>query len=44
VVALLGWWLPRWLDRLLSNVSLEGHLVQGLDEKAPDEERSTVPV
>jgi RND superfamily putative drug exporter len=27
VVTLLGdraWWLPRWLDRLLPNVSLEG--------------------
>jgi putative drug exporter of the RND superfamily len=29
VVTLLGdraWWLPGWLDRLLPNVSLEGHL------------------
>ncbi|MET0818162.1 MAG: MMPL family transporter [Solirubrobacteraceae bacterium] len=36
VVTLLGdraWWLPRRLDRLLPNVSLEGHLVKGLDEK-----------
>jgi RND superfamily putative drug exporter len=35
VVTLLGdraWWLPGWLDRLLPNVSLEGHLVQGIDE------------
>src|SRR5215207_9202262 len=43
VVTLLGdraWWLPGWLDRLLPNVSLEGHLVEGLDEVAdPDEER-----
>ena len=48
VVTLLGdraWSLPRWLDRLLPNVSLEGHLVQGLDEKAPEEEeRPPVPV
>ena len=32
VVTLLGdhaWWLPGWLDRLLPNVSLEGHLVRG---------------
>ena len=32
VVTLLGdhaWWLPRWLDRILPNVSLEGHLVRG---------------
>jgi putative drug exporter of the RND superfamily len=43
VVTLLGdraWWLPRWLDRLLPNVSLEGHLVQGLDEqREPEREK-----
>jgi putative drug exporter of the RND superfamily len=36
VVTLLGdraWWVPRWLDRILPNVSLEGHLVRGLDER-----------
>jgi putative drug exporter of the RND superfamily len=46
VVTLLGdhaWWLPRWLDRILPNVSLEGHLVQGLDSPA-EEEREKVPV
>jgi putative drug exporter of the RND superfamily len=45
VVTLLGdraWWLPAWLDRLLPDVSLEGHLVEGVDEKAPDEERPKV--
>jgi len=34
VVTLLGdkaWWLPGWLDRILPNVSLEGHLVESLD-------------
>src|SRR5690606_11416568 len=34
VVTLLGdraWWLPGWLDRILPNLSLEGHLVQGVD-------------
>ena len=38
VVTLLGdkaWWLPGWLDRLLPNVSLEGHLVEGVDERVP---------
>jgi putative drug exporter of the RND superfamily len=38
VVTLLGdraWWLPDWLDRLLPDVSLEGHLVEGLDERVP---------
>jgi putative drug exporter of the RND superfamily len=36
VVQLLGekaWWLPRWLDRLLPNISLEGHLVNNSDPK-----------
>ena len=36
VVTLLGdraWWLPGWLDRILPNVSLEGHLVESLDGK-----------
>jgi hypothetical protein len=35
-----AWWLPRWLDRILPNVSLEGHLVEGLDAK---EEREPEP-
>ncbi|MCW3012649.1 MAG: drug exporter-like proteinr of the superfamily [Solirubrobacterales bacterium] len=38
VVLLLGdraWWLPGWLDRVLPNVSLEGHLVEGVDDKDP---------
>ena len=45
VVTLLGdraWWLPGWLDRLLPDVSLEGHLVEGLDEKTVEEERVAV--
>jgi RND superfamily putative drug exporter len=43
VVYLLGaraWWLPAWLDRLLPNVSLEGHLEEGVDERrAPADAR-----
>jgi RND superfamily putative drug exporter len=38
VVTLLGdhaWWLPAWLDRILPNVSLEGHLVESVDDKEP---------
>jgi putative drug exporter of the RND superfamily len=34
VVMLLGdhaWWLPKWLDKILPNVSLEGHLVENVD-------------
>jgi putative drug exporter of the RND superfamily len=48
VVTLLGdraWWLPSWLDRILPNVSLEGHLVEGVDEPAPLEpEPERIPV
>jgi RND superfamily putative drug exporter len=36
VVTLLGdhaWWLPKWLDKILPNVSLEGHLVENVDPK-----------
>ena len=36
VVTLLGdraWSLPPWLDRILPNISLEGHLVKGVDER-----------
>jgi RND superfamily putative drug exporter len=36
VVTLLGdhaWWLPRWLDKILPNVSLEGHLVENVDPR-----------
>ena len=42
VVTLLGdraWWLPGWLDKILPNVSLEGHLVQGLDTPTPSRSR-----
>lgn len=38
VVMLLGdhaWWLPDWLDRVLPDVSLEGHLVEGIDREPP---------
>ncbi|WP_320671150.1 MMPL family transporter [Patulibacter defluvii] len=34
VVTLLGdkaWYLPKWMDRLIPNVSLEGHLVKNID-------------
>jgi RND superfamily putative drug exporter len=41
VVTLLGdraWWLPGWLDRVLPDVSLEGHLVRGLDGQEAEPE------
>jgi len=34
VVTLLGdkaWWLPKWLDRILPDIALEGHLVENKD-------------
>jgi RND superfamily putative drug exporter len=44
VVTLLGdraWWLPRWLDRVLPNVSLEGHRVSGVDKRGvPEPQRA----
>jgi len=39
VLALLGkraWWLPRWLDRALPNVDVEGEGLRALDEKTGD--------
>jgi RND superfamily putative drug exporter len=44
VVTLLGdraWWVPDWLDKVLPNVSLEGHLVESVD--AREEERVKAP-
>ncbi|MFF4266544.1 MMPL family transporter [Streptomyces virginiae] len=51
VLALLGhkaWWLPKWLDRLLPNVDVEGeslrkHLEKSSDSpKGPDKDRELV--
>ncbi|MFI5994607.1 MMPL family transporter [Streptomyces sp. NPDC051362] len=39
VLALLGkraWWLPKWLDRALPNVDMEGEGLRALDEKRRD--------
>jgi RND superfamily putative drug exporter len=36
VVTLLGrraWWLPGWLDRIIPDISLEGHLVENRDPR-----------
>ena len=45
VVTLLGdsaWWLPGWLDRLLPNVSLEGHVGEAADREPAEDERELV--
>ncbi|NXY98427.1 MMPL family transporter [Streptomyces sp. BR123] len=52
VLALLGhkaWWLPRWLDRLLPNVDVEGeslrrHLEAAGPAEGPDKDRELVNV
>ncbi|ARX84098.1 membrane protein [Streptomyces alboflavus] len=48
VLALLGrkaWWLPRWLDRSLPNVDVEGEgLRTPADQGDPDEKRELVRV
>lgn len=51
VMALVGdraWWLPKWLDRILPNLDIEGeHLIEALDEAAATDvmfgEALTVP-
>ncbi|MFE9774916.1 MMPL family transporter [Streptomyces sp. NPDC005931] len=47
VLALLGgkaWWLPKWLDRVLPNVDVEGEGLRFLDARDPDEDRELVRV
>jgi RND superfamily putative drug exporter len=42
VLALLGkkaWWLPKWLDRALPNVDVEGEGLRALDEKSDEDDR-----
>ncbi len=38
VVLLLGekaWWLPAWLDKIIPNVSLEGHAIEATEPRGP---------
>jgi RND superfamily putative drug exporter len=50
VLALLGkkaWWLPKWLDRVLPNVDVEGEGLRALDDDKDDkkdEDRELVQV
>jgi RND superfamily putative drug exporter len=27
-----NWWLPKWLDRLLPSIAVEGHPSTGIDD------------
>ena len=36
-----NWWLPRWLDRILPNIDVEGHVDALIEEEA---EREPAPV
>jgi RND superfamily putative drug exporter len=43
VMALLGrtaWWLPRWLDRILPNVDIEGEKLRHVLQDAPTSQRA----
>jgi len=46
VMSLLGrgaWWLPKWLDRILPDVDVEGEkLTKHLDAAPDDDERELV--
>lgn len=50
VVLLLGekaWWLPSWLDKIIPNVSLEGHAVEAIEPKGeplPGHPEADVPL
>jgi RND superfamily putative drug exporter len=41
-----NWWLPRWLDRLLPNLDVEGHVEALPEEPAapPEPPREREPV
>ncbi|WP_077800000.1 MMPL family transporter [Streptomyces sp. JHA26] len=47
VLALLGkraWWLPKWLDRVLPNVDVEGEGLRTADDRRTDPDEDRVPV
>ncbi|MGI5491790.1 MMPL family transporter [Microtetraspora malaysiensis] len=37
----LNWWIPRWLDRVLPNISIEGHEEEESAAAAPDRDLTT---
>lgn len=38
-----NWWLPRWLDKLLPNIDVEGHAPDDEDESVPEETALFIP-
>jgi putative drug exporter of the RND superfamily len=38
-----NWWLPRWLDRILPNIDVEGHAEPVRDDDHLDDERELEP-
>jgi RND superfamily putative drug exporter len=38
-----NWWLPRWLDRILPNIDVEGH-AEPTPEEEPELERTPAGV
>jgi RND superfamily putative drug exporter len=39
-----NWWLPRWLDRILPDIDVEGHAEPIPEDEAPEPERAPEPV
>ena len=39
-----NWWLPRWLDRMLPNLDVEGHAPPPVDDEEPSPEPDREPV
>jgi RND superfamily putative drug exporter len=39
-----NWWLPAWLDRLLPNIHVEGHVLTDDEATAPEALVPTPPV
>nr|WP_281536099.1 MMPL family transporter [Cryobacterium breve] len=45
LMSLLGkaaWWLPKWLDRILPNVDMDGHALEERSESQPDKRNAVL--
>jgi RND superfamily putative drug exporter len=36
-----NWWLPRWLDRIIPNIDVEGHAEVSDGDEQPEPELAT---